>query len=88
MVSILVTLTDAPPPNVPEQFLINLAAPVPRESVVSFTADLDMRLPEEPLFVMPNIDTLTLGAERVLPGRYIESLLRVFKQLTYILPSG
>jgi len=31
---------------------------------------------------------LSLGAEGVLPGGYIESLLRVFKQLTHILPSG
>jgi len=29
----------------------------------------------------------TLGAEGVLPGRYIESLLRVFKQFTHTLPS-
>ena len=31
---------------------------------------------------------LSLGAEGVLPGRYIESLLRVFKQFTHTLPSG
>jgi len=31
---------------------------------------------------------VTLGAEGVLPGRYIESLLRVFKQFTHTLPSG
>ena len=31
---------------------------------------------------------MTLGAEGVLPGGYIKSLLRVFKQLTHILPSG
>jgi len=30
----------------------------------------------------------TLGAEGVLPGRYIESLLRVFKQFTHTLPCG
>jgi len=29
----------------------------------------------------------TLGAEGVLPGRHIESLLRVFKQFTHALPS-
>jgi len=33
-------------------------------------------------------DERTLGAEGVLPGRYIESLLRVFKQFTHTLPSG
>jgi len=31
---------------------------------------------------------LTLGAEGVLPGRQIESFLRVFKQFTPILPRG
>ena len=35
-----------------------------------------------------NLMPFTLGAEGVLPGRYIESLLRVFKQLTHTLPSG
>ena len=30
----------------------------------------------------------TLGAEGVLPGGHIESLLRVFKQFTHTLPSG
>jgi len=29
----------------------------------------------------------TLGAEGVIPGRYIESFLRVFKQFTHTLPS-
>src|SRR5258707_7716492 len=32
--------------------------------------------------------SLTLGAEGVLPGRHIESFLRVFKQFTHSLPSG
>ena len=31
---------------------------------------------------------LTLGAEGVIPGRYIVSFLRVFKQFTHTLPSG
>jgi hypothetical protein len=31
---------------------------------------------------------ITLGAEGVIPGRYIESFLRVFKQFTHTLPSG
>jgi hypothetical protein len=30
----------------------------------------------------------TLGAEGVLPGRHIVSLLRVFKQFTHLIPSG
>jgi len=32
-------------------------------------------------------DLLTLGAEGVIPGRYIVSFLRVFKQFTHTLPS-
>jgi hypothetical protein len=32
--------------------------------------------------------SLTLGAEGVLPGRHIVSLLRVFKQFTHLIPSG
>jgi len=32
-------------------------------------------------------DLVTLGAEGILPGGYIESLLRVFKQFTHILPT-
>jgi len=31
---------------------------------------------------------LVTGGRGVLPGRYIESLLRVFKQFTHTLPSG
>ena len=30
----------------------------------------------------------TLGAEGVLPGRHIESFLRVFKQFTHTIPRG
>jgi hypothetical protein len=33
-------------------------------------------------------DIVTLGAEGVLPGRHIVSLLRVFKQFTRLIPSG
>jgi hypothetical protein len=33
-------------------------------------------------------DLLPLGAEGVLPGRHIVSLLRVFKQFTHLIPSG
>jgi len=35
-----------------------------------------------------NVEEEALGAEGVLPGGYIESLLRVFKQLTHTLPGG
>jgi CO dehydrogenase/acetyl-CoA synthase delta subunit len=33
-------------------------------------------------------EVLTLGAEGVLPGRHIVSLVRVFKQFTHLIPSG
>ena len=33
-------------------------------------------------------DGNSLGAEGVLPGRHIVSLLRVFKQFTHLIPSG
>ena len=41
----------------------------------------------EPLATMIRALMLTLGREGVLPGGYIESLLRVFKQFTHTLPS-
>jgi hypothetical protein len=34
------------------------------------------------------VSPFTLGAEGVLPGRHIVSLLRVFKQFTHLIPSG
>ena len=58
--SFAVNPSGVPPPDVLEQFFINLIAPIPREPVVSFTASLDMKLPEELLFVMPNIETLSI----------------------------
>jgi len=42
-------------------------------------------------FSFPNpilLSYLSLGAEGVLPGRHIESFLRVFKQFTLKLPRG
>jgi len=59
-VSLTVDLGHVPPPGVVEQSLINLIAPVPREPVVSFTADLDMKLPEELLLAMSNIKSLSI----------------------------
>ena len=48
------------PPNrhVLEQSLINLIAVIPGEHVVSFHADLRMKLPEELFSMMANIETL------------------------------
>ena len=60
---------------------------------------LEIRMVEEKRMVLRDasieVDTLkerdevqlTLGAEGVIPGRYIVSLLRVFKQFTHTLPS-
>ena len=47
-------------PNEVEQFLINLITPIPREPVICFAADLDTKLPEELLLMMPNISTLNI----------------------------
>jgi len=67
-VSFMVILADAPPPNVLEQFFINLIAPIPRELVTSFTAGLGMKLPEELLFVMPNIGKLSIHGMELSKG--------------------
>ena len=67
-VSLAVVLDYIPPPDVVEQFLMNLTAPIPRESVVAFTANLDMKLPEELLFVMPNIETLSISNVKLSKG--------------------
>ena len=37
--------------------------------------------------VLDYVESVTLGAEGVLPGRHFVSLLRVFKQFTYLIPS-
>jgi len=59
-----VRLADRPPPDVLEQLLVDLVNFIPRERVMCFRADLDTRLPEEPLSMMPNIKTLeVVGAE-------------------------
>ena len=59
-VSLTVVLRPGCPPDVVEQFFVNLAAPIPREPVVSFTANLNVKLPEDLLVAMPNIETLTI----------------------------
>jgi len=54
--------------NLVEQLLTNLIAPIPRESLISFTADLDIKLPEELLAVMPNINTLSIRGVELTEG--------------------
>jgi hypothetical protein len=54
--------------------------PIPQLVEVSDNEDEESELDLE--------DLLALGAEGVLPGRYIVSLLRVFKQFTHPIPSG
>ena len=51
---------DGRPPDVLEQFFINLVLPTPRERIVSLVADLDTKLPEELVFMMLNIERLYL----------------------------
>jgi len=59
-VSLKVALTHTPPQNTVEQFVVDLIAPIPREPVISFIADIDTGLPEEVLFAMPNIKMLSI----------------------------
>ena len=66
-VSLSVDLAD-PPPDVLEQSVINLIAPIPRERIVSFNAVLHTTLPEELFFTMPNIETLNLSGAGLFEG--------------------
>ena len=59
-VSLTMAPVDIPHPNMTEHLFINLIAPVPRESVVSFTIDLAVKLSEELLLTMPSIETLSV----------------------------
>jgi len=62
--SFMTDLANKPPPGVLEQLLIDLVALIPRERVEDFTAELDTKLLEEPLFMMPNIKVLrTIGVQ-------------------------
>jgi len=67
-VSLTVDLYHMPAQNVLEQFLTNLIKPIPREPVISFIADLDTKLPEELLLVMPNISTLSICGVNLTKG--------------------
>jgi len=63
-VSFEIYLDDQPPPDVLEQLFINLFAPIPRGHAVRLSADLGMKLPDELLFTMPNVEMLHIfGAE-------------------------
>jgi len=84
--SVTLDLDPIPPPYVLEQFLINLIAPTPRELAVSFAADLDMKLPEELLFMMPNIDTLSICGVRLSKGFFQPNLDGPYAK-TKLLPS-
>ena len=68
LVSLTVDPNHIPPPNVLEEFLVNLIAPIPREPVKFFTTDFDMKLPEEFLFAMPNIHTLRICRVKLTEG--------------------
>jgi len=62
--SFKVDLANKPPPDVLKQLLVDLIALIPRERVEYFSAELDTKLPEELLFMMPNIKVLhAIGVE-------------------------
>ena len=62
--SFKVQLANRPPPDVLEQLLIDVIALVPKERVEYFNAELNTKLPEELLLMMPNIKVLhAVGAE-------------------------
>ena len=64
----LTTLTDLPPPDISEQFIINLIALVPQERVAFFSASIDVVIPDELYFMMPNIETLHLSDHLLFKG--------------------
>jgi len=64
----LTVLTDVPPPDIPEQLLINLITLIPRERVVFFRAGVDVKLPDEFFLMMPNIETLHLPDQALSKG--------------------
>ena len=68
---LLTVLTNQPPPDVLEQLLTNLIALVPQDHVVFFDADINARVPEEPFFAMPNIETLHLS-NMLLSERFLQ----------------
>ena len=59
-VTLKVHLAYGLPPDVLEQLFVSLVAPIPGEHVVRFNAELDIKLPEELLFMMPNIEWLCI----------------------------
>jgi len=69
-VSLLAT-TNQPPPNVPEQSLINLITLIPQDRVVFFDANLNVGSPEELFSTMPNIETLHLS-DLLLSERFLQ----------------
>ena len=67
-VSLAIDLVFPPPRNVLRKLFLNLIAPAPWELVVSFTSVLHMKLPESLLFVMPNINTLSIRGVKLTRG--------------------
>ena len=56
----LTTSTDRPLPNLLEQLFINLIALIPRERVVYFGVDVDVKPPEAVFSMIPSIEILTI----------------------------
>ena len=56
------------PPNVREQLLIDLLEPIPREDVIIFHANVDLKLPEVVFSMMPHIGTFSLESVELYEG--------------------
>ena len=67
-VSLTAVLDYTTPLNVLERIFANLIAPIPREPVTSFIANLDVKLPEGLLPTMPSIETLSICNVRLSDG--------------------
>jgi len=81
------------PPQLAEDVVMRLAdvspvlIPVPEEAPPSYLVSRQRCTRRSGPILSRFLSGHTLGAEGVIPGRYIVSLLRVFKQFTHTLPS-
>ena len=69
LVMFKVVLVGRPPRDVLEELFVNLIAPIPKQDLVYFRADLDgTSIPEEVLLMMPKIETLSLAGVELSKG--------------------
>jgi len=64
----LTALTDLLPPDALEPLFLNLIALIPRERVVHLDADLEVGVPEELFFMMPNIEGFRISDAELSEG--------------------